>query len=151
MKLEHVLQRLGVVVRQATKQGAAITVLLRVPQQSIPTWTRGVEEFLLSAAEGVQKKRIQALPDISKMYFLGEGRLLYLWRVVLPRDGDELAELWAMALQRAMAESVDVEEMPLVGRKEYTGETRGVYPIRVGRNGDVHEGQQKLAKAIARS
>jgi hypothetical protein len=152
MKLEHVLQRLGVVVRHADNKNGIVTLLLRVPQNALPTWVQGCEEFLLAAAEGVKKKKLKALPDISKSYFIGEGgRMLYLWRVVMPRDGAELAELWAMALQRTMAESVDVTEMPLVGRREYTGETRGVYPIRVGPHGDVHEGQRKLAGTLPRA
>lgn len=124
MKLDAVLKRLGIVVRSGTKGAHTLTMTFRVPQESVPIWTTGIEEFLLAI-----KKKTDITADVSKSFYLDDNdSLRWTWRVVL--GGEERYEgldYFALALQRTQASTVDVQSMPLVGRKEYTGETRGFY------------------------
>lgn len=114
MNLEHALKKIGVTVVKAKGSGTSATHYLRVSIDKGALWSTLISEFLLNAVD----KEYQL--DISKYFYVNQGEVLYLWRVVITGDVETARVHWArIAIQVVMANTPEVTQIPLVGRISY--------------------------------
>lgn len=133
MRLDHALKRVGAEpVKFETRPDGSRVLLLRVSQGP---WPAVLAEFL-----SLRNSAWSA--DVSKVYYYDEnsGGVRFLWRLIFTGKVGQAAEAFGAACIRAIAGTVEVTSMPLVGRKQYT------LDVAAGKLAGAHE--QKTATAI---
>ncbi len=130
MALVATMNRAGIGLVKVIKRGDGrdhTTLMVRAPSSDVQrdVWNRALIE-LLSAAEGQEWK-----VDVSKVFFLADGIPRYLWRFILTVNVPDAVQALEQAIHRAMAGSVEVTSMPLIGRSNQpadaaTGRFKGV-------------------------
>jgi hypothetical protein len=127
MRLDHALGKAGVsVVKYDKRPDGSMILLLRVSQKA--AWSSVLMEFLST-------KQTSWSADVSKTYYYdeGTGSIRFLWRVILSGKISQAAEALGNACIRALAASVEITSMPLVGRKNY------VIDVAKGKLAGAHE------------
>lgn len=152
MKLEHVLKRIGVtVVSTEKRQNGSVQLLLRLAKTTqtlnpATLWAVTINEFLLAGAEKQANGQLKVSwrADVSKYFYpkADAGVVVFLWRVILMDDVPGAGEALGQAAIRALAQTVTVKSMPLVGRATYEhdpkrGKIKGAYATGEGGGTDV--------------
>ncbi len=122
MELESALAQIGAEIVKTEERDGTLRVWLRIPTKGSP-WSQVLLDFM-SKPQGWQV-------DISKSYFVKEGGIRFLWRVIMTGDTAAAQAALVAALDRKQ-EIREVTSMPLVGRVEYphdlaNGKSKGAY------------------------
>jgi hypothetical protein len=114
VQLAASLKRVGAVIVKEKATDTEGTYYLRVDPEQGAKWVDTVSGFLL----GQQGKRFTV--DISKYFYVAQGEVKYLWRIVLQGDvATGLVLLGASAITAAVAHAPEITSIPLVGRATY--------------------------------
>lgn len=114
MELRTALKRVGAIIVKEKIAETEATLYLRVDPAQGEVWVAAITEFLL----GVDGKTYKV--DLSKYFYVSEGAIRYLWRVVLTGAVEAaLGRFGAAAMQAVMARTPEMTSFPLVGRIQY--------------------------------
>lgn len=105
------LRRFGVQVVTASEDGSQLRLTARVPPNSSAQWTLCRHQLLLRAAVAPWKA------DISKMYFVRDGRQFYIWRIIFQGPYRENTQDVVNTITSTPRAKSEVKEIQLVGSR----------------------------------
>lgn len=129
VQLAAALKRVGAQIVKEKATEATATLLLRVDPEQGEKWVAVITSFLL----GISEKSCTA--DISKYFYVQQGAIRYLWRIVLTGDASgAISFLSSCALEISMTQVKELSSFPLVGRVRYPfdlthGKLKGGYEL----------------------
>ncbi len=120
------LKRIGAVVAKEDIRANKHTLVIRIGSDSDSRgkWARFVSELLHVEQRGkVRHWKV----DVGQTYFLDNGAVRYLWRLIFTAaKSDKTAKIMkdievviSQTALSALASSVEITEMPLIGRADY--------------------------------
>lgn len=134
MELAAAMAQIGAEVVKTEEKGATLRVWCRIPTKG-PAWSAVLRNVLNRAGAEWQI-------DVSKVYFLKEGSIRFLWRLIFSGDVEAAQAAVVQCLDQTQGER-EVTSMPLVGRVEYPFD-----PANGKTKGATHVGENAAARAI---
>lgn len=105
--IEKSFARMGAEIVDISTTGASVKIFLRVADEKTSKWPMFIQSALLISEDEPPRM------DISKVFVLREGKVIYLWRVVIATGEEELAERRLVEVFSTLAEPVT--EVTLTG------------------------------------
>lgn len=105
------LKRYGVQVVTVTEDASQLRLTARVPPNSSAQWTLCRHQLLLRAAVASWKT------DISKMYFVRNGKQFYIWRIIFQGAYKENAQDVVNTITSTPRAKSEIKEIQLVGSR----------------------------------
>jgi len=123
MELEAAMAQIGAEVVKTEEKGTTFRVWCRIPTKG-SVWSTVLREVL-------SRSGAEWSVDVSKSYFVKDGSIRFLWRLIFSGDVGAATAAVVQCLDRSQGER-EVTSMPLVGRVEYEfdparGKTKGAH------------------------
>lgn len=132
------MQKAGLTLVETDASDGKLKLIFRVRTDDVTVdrWRSVIADLL--GPEGVKFSRKGKWDiDISQVYFVRGGRVLYLWRAVITGRRKTGAEAFGAALGRSLSSGAELMEVPLVGQIQYTydpaeGKIKGGHSLNKG-------------------